>query len=301
MSHESPVPSSEPTPEDLYVKRENLLPITDLYRGEYADVLNNGDLLPVGGSMFISPVLDIKLKLDFDKFEEVISKYSRELFEERFAKVEPFVKKWLEDSQIDIDPRTYLALSDVLANVEKVLKTKETGHGDVEGPFSKRNTGYRKGDEDLTKLSETVGVSACGERAALGQYMLQKIGISSSYMSGVRMDDAKDDEAFPENHSVIVIHKKDADYVFDIARPYVTSAEKEGGEKQTVPRIMKTATRLEPELFKQVDGKKHDGLLVECEEVLTLKKKDGTPFRGRSYFGVGVPVAGSKEVIDFDK
>ena len=117
----------------------------------------------------------------------------------------------------------------------------------------------------------------CAERAALGQYMLQRLGIESTYVGGVSMVDAKDGDEYPEAHSFIVMKIPDGSgtYIFDIARPK---------SQHNLPRMLKTAV---PFTYDLLAGKEE--LLVKAKEALQ---------NSELWFGVGDPVAGEHDIVE---
>ena len=131
------------------------------------------------------------------------------------------------------------------------------------------------------KLSQLKGKTECAERAALGQYLLQKSGLKSAYMSGITMEDAKDLDEFPTDHSYIVVEEADnpkETMIFDIARPH------SGVNNEKIARVLRTETPLNYELLKDKEE-----LLVAADDVLQSQ---------RLWFGVGWPTAGKHETLE---
>jgi hypothetical protein len=230
-----------------------------LYRGIWANKLENGEELPVGGSMF-SNELTAKLILDFDFFEKDIIPYkSPEKMLDIHNKKEDEFYKWLNAVGSDIDPYLFFAASTVQNKVQDLLKVDLKN---IPNHFERLS----KVDKKDSKLSDLVGFSMCAEQAALGKYLLQyslSKGYSSSFMEGVESGENLN----LTDHSFIPIKDKEGNtYIFDIARPY---------SKQNLPRILKTDIPFDYNLFKN-----ENNLLVGATEVLQ---------GSRLYFGVGNP------------
>ena len=115
------------------------------------------------------------------------------------------------------------------------------------------------------KLSTLKGKALCAEYAALGQFLLQKVGVSSSYMSGVSMIDPNEDDL--ENHSFLIL-SGDEKLVFDIARPI---------SEHNLPRLLWPVVPFTYDLLKE-----EKNLLVAAKDVLRSKKV--------LYYGVGNPM-----------
>jgi len=242
-----------------------------LYRGVWADRLKNGQELPIGGTLFGTD-LSRKLELDFDSFET--GQFTEERMREAYEKSKDAVADWLKRCGSDIDPYTYFVCFNVQKKVESLLEVNP----EIEDPVG-RNEAYS--EEKPPKISELKGKTACGERAALGQYLLQSCGLKSYYVGGVEMQDAKDPDEFATPHSYIVIEQDgnpEETLIFDIARPHI------GQNKESIARILRTHVPFTYDLLK---GK--DNLLVAAEDVLQSQ---------RLWFGAGAPVAGWHETIE---
>lgn len=178
---------------------------------------------------------------------------------------------WLKQVGTDVDPYMFFAANHVQMMVQKLLEVKA---GD-EDPGFERSGKFSEGKTPA--LSELKGVTMCAERAALGEYLLKKVGIESAYVGGVSMADAKDGEEYPEAHSFIVMKTPDGSgsYIFDVARPR---------SQQNLPRVLKTSV---PFTYDLLAGKEE--LLVKAKEVLQ---------GGELWFGVGDPVAGEHDIIE---
>lgn len=248
--------------------------VRPLLNGVWADRLENGQDLAVGGS-FIDSNLEIKLQLDFDTFEPKLVQLTPESLQTRYEQIKDRLIEWLESAEqitgrkINMDPYDFYRIQQVQAVVLALLDHNPDNHSTG---FDRRQA-YNNPD---VKLSELVGKSHCAELAALGQYALQKTGITSSYVGGISMVDPNDDHEYAEAHSFIVLKDEDGKekYIFDIARP----------QQQNLPRIMEPKQNFDYDLLEGTDEK-----LVEAEEILTGSK---------SYFGVGEQVAGHHNVIN---
>lgn len=248
-----------------------------LHRGIWAEKLSDGQELPLGGSMF-SNELSIKLELDFKNFEDQLNKFTKENIESEYAKSKDSVIEWLNKIGSNVDPYIYFVCWQTQQKVFNLLEADPKKPSDSWA----RKQAYSEGK--VPKLSELKGKSECGERAALGQYLLQKAGVDTAYMSGITMADANDRKEYPEDHSFIVLKNpknSEETLIFDIARPR---------HQYNLPRVLKTDAPFTHELLKDKEE-----LLVRATEVLQ---------GGKLWFGVGDPVAGqheSIEVVEKDK
>jgi hypothetical protein len=236
-----------------------------LHRGIWADRLTDGQKLPVGGHVF-GQEMTTMLELDFKSFESELGNFNRKKIDALFAKYQEEVRQQLKDAKANIDPYLFFILCHVQTTMDQLLASEQKENFDQAG----REKLYQ--DQSIPKLSQFKGKAACAERAALGQYLLQKLGIESSYVSGLTMRDPKDEEELPEDHSYLVLPDlKDPDttYIFDIARP---------NPQHNLPRLLKTS---QPFIYNLIAGKK--GYLVKTADNLddlTL------------WFGVGEPAFG---------
>lgn len=260
-------PTSEPSQE----KQESVETMRSIHRGIWAERLDNDQELPIGGSLF-SKELTTKLELDFATFNEHISGVTEENFKKLYEQNKDSVIAWLEKVGSDIEPYTYFICSLVQNKIHQLLEV------DLNVPTNSFERQKMYWGQKPPKLSELIGKSECGERAALGQYLLQKAGAESVYVSGITMQDVKDTDEFPEDHSFIVLKhptKPESTLIFDIARPR---------SQHNVPRVLETDV---PFTYELLQDKKE--LLVGATEVLQ---------GGRLWFGVGEPVAGQHETIE---
>jgi len=264
--------------EELVGKNHEIAP---LYRGIWAEYLGDNSTLPVGGSLF-STELTTKMSLDFNFFEKQLQNFNKEHIDGLYEEHKKEVAQWLDKVGSDVDPYLYYVLSLVQTKTQSMLGVDKDDPMNQSPEGVQRNASrmgmYEKGQ--TPKLSEFVGRSMCAEIAAMGQYLLQRIGVVSTFVAGIAMVDARDKEEYPEDHSFIVLKNPSSDketFIFDIARPR---------SQQNVPRLLKTDVPITYGLLKD----KND-LLVGATEVLQ---------GGRLWFGVGEPTAGARahNVID---
>ena len=261
----------EPTPEPAHEKQKSIETMLSIHRGIWAERLNNGQELPISGSLF-SKELTTKLELDLEAFNEQLGGFTEENIRKVYEQSKDSLREWLEKVGSDIDPYTYFICYQAQQKVHKLL---EVGLNTPTSSFERQKMYW---GEKPPKLSELKGKSECGERAALGQYLLQKFGAESAYVSGITMQDIKDTDEFPENHSFIVLKhptKPESTLIFDIARPR---------SQHNVPRVLETDVPFTYELLQDKEE-----LLVGATEVLQGE---------RLWFGVGDPVAGQHKTIE---
>ena len=232
-----------------------------IYMGIWADILKNGEELPVGHSIFRDEHT-IKLTLDFDSFNGQLGNYlSSQKVSELYEQKQQKVTDWLTKVNSKIDPYLFLVAKVVQRKVQDLMNVK---------PKEPPNKLERqlKFKDDNAKLSDLRGVAMCAEQASLGQYLLQNVledDYFSSYMGGVEAQYLP-----PEltDHSFIVVRDPDSKtYIFDIARPLYES---------NLPRILETDVPFNYKLFGETKN-----LLVGATDVLQ---------GGRLYFGVGHPM-----------
>ncbi len=236
-----------------------------LYRGIWADKLENGDELPVGGSIF-STELTSRLRLDFENFDNQLEGFTADSLAEHYHKGEEAIRSWIEKFKLDVDPALFYVCFSVQAKVDKLLEANKVTDE------QKRNKKYSDG---VPSLSEFVGNSMCAERATLAQYIFQKLEMESSYMSGITMNNAEDTEECPVDHSFLVVKDRDGKpLVFDVARPI---------SEQRYPRVMRADFGFNAEMF---EGE--DNLLAQTSDVITGQEM---------YFGVGDKEEGRHKVI----
>ena len=244
--------------------------IKPLYRGVWADQLYSDQELPVGGSVFSSE-LTTKLELDFDTFEDQTKGFTSENLKNIYQQSEDSIKDWLQKIGSNLDPYTYFVCFQIQQKSDKLLQV------DSHNPTKSidRQKIYQK--KITPNLSDLVGKSECSERAALGQYLFQKIGIDSAYVSGITMEDIQDTDEYPQDHSFIVLKNQGEDkstLIFDIARPH---------HQHNLPRILKTDIPFTHQILQNKEE-----LLIGATEVLQ---------GGQLYFGVGDPIAGFHKTL----
>ena len=240
-----------------------------LYRGIWADRLEVGEELPIGGSIFHDE-LTIKLVLDFDSFNADLENYrSPEKVSGFYHKNREGVENWLAKINPQIDPYLFFVLNSVQNKVQSIMKI------DSANLASKELERLTRFSNDKVKLTDLKGMAMCAEQAALGKYLLQHVfqeGYSSAYMSGVTAERPQSESG---NHSFIVVKNPNSKtYIFDVARPR---------SQHNLPRILETDA---PFNYEQFDGT--ENLLVGATEVLQ---------GGRLYFGVGNPMLMEDPVV----
>lgn len=244
--------------------------IKPLYRGVWADFLHNNQELPLGGSVF-GHELTTKLDLDFDSFTEQTKGFTQENLKDIYQQSEDSIKNWLQNIGSDIDPYTYFICSQIQRKTDQLLLV------DPANPTKSSERQKMYYGKNIPKLSEMKGKTQCGERAALGQYLLQKIGAESAYVSGLAMEDIQDTDEYPEDHSFIVLKhptNNNSSLIFDIARPH---------HQHHIPRVLETEVPFTYNLLKDKES-----LLVGATEVLQ---------GGQLYYGVGEIVAGYHQTV----
>lgn len=247
--------------ESVEHKNESLQP---LFRGIWSNKLENNIELPVGGSIFNDEVTT-KLLLDFDHFDAHLKNVSKEEIDRLYEENKQRVITWLEQVGSTVDPYTYFVCFQVQQLVHRLLEVP------TETQTNTRDRADIYRDNKSPTLSSLKGKTACAERAAFGQYLLQKAGVDSAYMGGIAMQDIFDEEEFPEDHSFLVLKhptNSESALIFDIARPRSGT---------TMPRILETDSAFTYDTLK---GKRD--CLIGATEVLQ---------GGRLWFGVGQPVA----------
>lgn len=244
-----------------------------LYRSIWADQLENGQELPIGGSIF-GGELTTKITLDFDSFGLEIDSYRSPLkISEAYEDNRAEVTNWLNLMDSTIDPYLFFVTSAVQKKVQTVL------HVDTKNrPTSAQRKA--KFEDGRVNLSDLVGVAMCAEQSALGQYFMNNVlqeGYSASYMGGVR---TRSPELQLGDHSFIILEDPaDKIYIFDIASPR---------SAHNLPRILETDVPFTYNLFSGSDN-----LLVGATEVL---------HKGRLFYGVGHPFLDREpSVIDTKK
>lgn len=258
--------------QDVTPKKDEFTNIKPLFRGIWAERLENNQVLPVGGSLF-SQELSTGLLLDFDSFEADSSNFTEENLRALFEQSKDGLIDWLTEIGSDIDPYTYFACYQVQLKTHQLL---EIDQADID-PGLERQKKYM--DNESPALSSLKGVTGCAERAALGQWLIQKAGIDSAYVSGITIPDANDLDDYPEDHSWVVLRDPEVEnshLIFDIARP-------RAAEGNPVPRVLQTKARFNYDQLKDTN----DALFM-AREVLQ---------GGELYFGVGHPASGKRNIV----
>jgi hypothetical protein len=257
--------------------------------GIWAERLRNGDQLPVGGSMFSdNPLSDdsvLKLELDFNSFEKDLKNFTFKTLSDLYDQNKLAVDSWLKESYLIIDPFLYYLFYQVQNKVFRLLSVDNSKSVSYERfqKFSKGQT---------PKLSGMINLTECAEQAALGQFLLERIGLKSVYMSGITMNNAQDKDEYPSKHSFLVMDLKGYNdtFIFDIAKPKSNSI-----PTNSTPRVLQTDIPISYDLLKQFK----DEAFIGATDVLGGKPQNSDEIiRTRLYYGVGDEVAGSHRVLD---
>lgn len=230
--------------------------IRPLYRGAWADKMKDGDRIPVGGNI-LSDESTVSLVIDTSWLDNKAQSFTRERIDEVYKSTnEKIFTEWIEKHGIKIDPKLFNDLFMVQTKMKEVLEVGKEPVSKARGDhyFSRGNP----------KLSEFIGKSECAEQVAVGKLLLDKLGIPSALMCGVRLDKKTND---PSDHAFLILDdpQSDGSLIFDIARP---KASIEG-----FPRILRTNKKLEYSTF---EG--NNNYMVPAQDVY-----NGTTF----YYGVG--------------
>lgn len=227
-----------------------------LYRGIWAADIENGQLIPVGSSIF-SDDLSINLRVDYDSFNGVLENYTEKITQHYEANKQQ-VEEWLKEAKCDVDPYLFFACTQAQLKMETLLQVNRDEHDE----WARRKLYPKEGTPP--NLSDLKGKAACAEQAALGKYLLKLMGIDSVYMSGVTMVNPEEAEA--EDHTFLILNDpgKDDSLIFDIARPK---------SQYNLPRLLRTTFPLTAETFKD---KRRD--VVQGTDILDGKQL---------YYGVG--------------
>ncbi len=122
-----------------------------------------------------------------------------------------------------------------------------------------RDAKYQDATPNLSDFRD--GTAFCAERAALGQWLLESVGIPSAYMSGVTFHEDITDGV---DHSWIVLYPDTEDsLIFDIARP----------EDNRLPNLYKSEAPFSQYIFEN-----QENAFVEAKKLL----RDTTRFFGVS-------------------
>jgi len=230
--------------------------IKPLYRGLWADKIKDGDEIHVGGSIF-SDDLDVFLEVDTSWMSDKIKTFTRERIDEVYDSTNREIfTDWLEKHGIKIDPKLFNDLLHVQMKMKALLAVND------EPVANKRKDHYLSNRR--AKLSDFIGQSECGEQAVVGKLLLDRIGVESSLMNGVHVDNKND---YPIDHSFLILDdpQGEGSLIFDIARP---KASIDG-----FPRILRTDKKLSHSTF---EGK--NNYVVPAKDIY-----NGTTI----YYGVG--------------
>lgn len=165
---------------ELEKKSEVASQLTRLHRGVWGTLENDMEL-PIGGSI-LSNELTTSLKLDFSNFPEFATQEKiDELYENGRLRYEEWFAQLPAGLRSAISPREFFTLCLVQNGMEMRLGVKSEFPPETEMARTARYS------SEMPLLSDfRGGISHCGERSALGQWLLQKVGIPSVYMGGVR-------------------------------------------------------------------------------------------------------------------
>lgn len=227
--------SEVPNPSPNEVVSQQGAEIKPLYRGIWADEIKNGDKISVGGHA-LSDELDIFMQVDTEWLDEAAKKFTKENVDSAFVNGnEKIFSDWIVDHGGNLDPELFHNLFQVQKTMERVLKVDDAD------PAQRIRRDKYLDNDTIPKLSDFVGSAECVEKAVVGKLLLDKLGVRSTVMSGVHLDDPADD---PGDHTFLVLDEENAEgsIVFDIARP---KASLEG-----YPRIMRTKNKVTYETFR---------------------------------------------------
>ena len=250
-----------------------------LHAGVWVDRVSSGDHIEIGGKSIFSPeILDIKMETDFAHFDKDLQKFTPENVEEGFLENEQSLNDTFKELPRDIDLRTFYTMYCVQKKTSALLKTGETD-------LFERNKLYSP--DHITKLSETIGKTACAERALFGKYLLQKLGIDAAFVAGALVSDEDlGENASNEAHSYIVIRDPKIEggktLIYDIARPFT---------ERNLPALYATEIPVD---YSSLKNKQN--ALVESKPAYLDRRYIGF---GKQYFGVGSPnlYVGEKQVL----
>lgn len=169
--------------------------------------IEDGDLIPVGGSNFLSGNMDVNVRVDSNEFNQFLEEIN--VLSRKIDLIE--LKKWLNSENIDFDENLFALLFSFSQ------KLNEKYSLDLE-KVGKRNEFFRMNNNEA-KLSDIFNnnTEACMEISILAQMYLQKEKINSSLFNGDVLWN-KDFE-FSENHTFIVIENDGKEYIYDPSNP----------------------------------------------------------------------------------
>ncbi|MBU6323485.1 MAG: hypothetical protein KGI41_02075 [Patescibacteria group bacterium] len=256
-----------------------------MYAGVWMERVSSGDQVEIGWSNYLAEEdTDVKIETDFDYFEQALERFTPENIEKGFVDSEQSLREYFKELPRNIDLRTFYTVFCVQKKVAELLKTGETD-------LLERKKLYLADKEKLTKLSETIGKTACAERALFGKYLLQKLGIESAFVAGaVVSDENLGENALNEAHSYIVIRDPKVEggktLIYDIARPFT---------EMNLPALYETQIPVDHETFKDKRN-----ALVESTTAYLNRNYIGFD---KQYFGIGSPelYVGEKQVLRPDQ
>ena len=198
--------------------------------------IEDGDAIPVGGSMFSNEV-DTMMVCDFGKLAEFYEKVDGVVEQLTDKTRQEKLKLWLEKNDTNIDPELFTQLT-AFNQVYKHEFVKEKG--EVE---KQRRDLYLADNEKEATLSEILQKSSpkCAEIAALAQHFLQKEDIPSTYING---DVLRDEEIeFSSDHSYLIIEDDGKQYIYDPSNPLPS-------ESGPMPNVLRTEVDFKEEITK---------------------------------------------------
>lgn len=223
--------------EETQKAKENISEIKHLYMGEWADNLVEGQILKVGEKG--AGKEPMSLVLDFNSFEDRLKGFSQNTVQEHYSKNKERWDEFIKSKNADIDPYLAYQCYAVLHHI-KMLLDVDNQEKDFE---NKRSEIYRK--DTTPKLSEFNRLSMCTERAVLAQFLFQKIGVKSSYVSGAKyLEPEMGTFSSFEAHSFIVLQeegKKGSSLIFD-------PSDTVNGDK--IPAILRTESEYSYDVLK---------------------------------------------------
>lgn len=218
--------------------------------------LDEGDHIPIGGKNFLSIEANIKVKGDFEMFNQFLTETH-----ELVGKYDlPKLKEWLDSQEIEIDEKLFATL------FAFTKKFEEKYPANPERAEMRRKCYSEEGKE--VKLSDIFDANSamCAEIAALAQGYLQREGVPSTYFSGDVLWDR--DNEFSGEHSFVVIRHGNKVYIYDPTNPVITT-------QGTFPSIYTTEVKFDEEMAR---GQKR---FVTAKNLLSKKEafygtNDGT-------------------------
>lgn len=213
---------------------------SQIYMGNWSDSLYDLQELPVGGKSKFSDKLDFSLRLDFSKFDDRLKDFTQDSIDKLYESKKANLTQWLHEVGAEVSPRTFFIAYVVQNKVNELLGITQGSRSNEE----ERTKMYQ--NANTPNLSQFKGKSFCAERAALGQYLLQRLGVSSSYVGATKIKNAKDPDAFPEAHSFIVLHgdqMRNSTLIYDIANPIYS-------EGNALPNLFRSKTPFTYDLLK---------------------------------------------------